>query len=476
MIAYLVCGLFLPTVLGTGLVRWLTRGESGWIESAAAGYLIGMLGVGLTTYLDHALGRYPPTLATWLIGVGLVAVAAGAVYRRRPSLPPSLPTIHVRAPRLGALEWSVIGICLALVAARTVGLGIEVMYRPTFPWDAWATWEYRLKAWYTAGDWVAFRTPAHWLGDPQHAGYAAPGARYPALIAQYQLFLLTRLGRWSEPLAHLPWLLGYLALGGIGYGHLRRLELRPGAAWVGIYLLLSLPFLATHVALAGYRDLWLAIMLLAAAVYTHRWRLQRDHPGWLVLGGLFAVACPLIKLEGAPWVGILLPSLALSFVGRRVRLLALLAVVLVPAGLIAVGGVDWQLAEGVRVALTQERIELPYVGALRLSDTVAVMPVLMSLFAAWNWHLLFYLLAAAVLVRALVRPGDEARFLDCAALLGALAVGFLFFATEAARWASDQTSLNRVLLQWVPVWWLWGAALLTNTSGFGLVRLSRERA
>ena len=69
-----------------------------------------------------------------------------------------------------------------------------------------------------------------------------------------------------------------LGLGAAFYGHARAAGASPVTALAFTYMLLSMPLLNTHVALAGYADLLLGACYCAAIMAFHNWSVTRE-PG-----------------------------------------------------------------------------------------------------------------------------------------------------------------------------------------------------
>jgi hypothetical protein len=81
---------------------------------------------------------------------------------------------------------------------------------------------------------------------------------YPGTVPLFQVWTALCLGRWDESLVNVPWIAAAVSLGIAFYAQLRRLEISSTMAMFGTYLLLSLPFLTIHVAIAGVADLFVA--------------------------------------------------------------------------------------------------------------------------------------------------------------------------------------------------------------------------
>ena len=95
----------------------------------------------------------------------------------------------------------------------------------------------------------------------------------------------------------LPWILAVINLGLALYGHIRLNGSSVLTATLACYLLLSMPYLNVHTALAGYADIWLAAAFSLAIFALGEWHLNRSWSyGMLVL--LMAFFCSQIKAPG----------------------------------------------------------------------------------------------------------------------------------------------------------------------------------
>ena len=86
----------------------------------------------------------------------------------------------------------------------------------------------------------------------------------PITTPLLQTWVNVALGQWHDSLMNLPWLLIWISLGLIFYAQARSAAIGPAISIAATYMVLSLPYLNVHVALAGYADLLLALCFLAA--------------------------------------------------------------------------------------------------------------------------------------------------------------------------------------------------------------------
>jgi len=258
------------------------------------------------------------------------------------------------------------------------------------------------------------------------------------------------LGRWDESLMNLPWLLCLMALGSAFYGQLRAQGLSPVLAIAFAYLLLSMPLFNTHVALAGYADIFLGAAYCAALMAFHNWFTTRQR--WQgVLALFFAISCALIKDEGLVWSLTFVPAMAFILMPRReaAKLCVLLPLVLVLLWLVRPPGLEF-------AGNQLDHLELGF-------HTEGLIGILLSIWLHDNWHLLGYLLLA-IIPLGLLMPGAMTRtYLPISVALAAAVTAFLFLFlfTGFGVAAADYSGVGRLSIQLAPGL-LYLSALLCN--------------
>ena len=426
-----------------------------WPLALGYGYLLGLL---VATVLLRTQAMFGLPVGFWgpFAVMALLALAGGWLSWRR-TAPPGPLSMNGEGGAKTKLGWSRLLWALLLIwlGLRLAGLALEVWWRPLYPWDAWTTWMVRPKVWAELQHLVPFVAPSHWLADPTGSAYAIEAWAYPHTVPLLALWPTLAYGAWNETAAHLPWLGCAVALGLGFYGQARRWGVSALTALIFTWLLLSLPLLNSHVALAGYADLWMTAVFGLAAIAFFQWARDGDRrQGLLAL--LMALAGPLVKVEGAVWLLLFIPALLVA----RLRWPWLLAAALAAAAL----GLGWWLAGGVVFSIpglgefhfTPELIQAPYVGRFGLGYRGSWDPVVMNFFVLANWHLLGYLLvltAGVALALAVRRGAERWRWAQATFVASSLLALFvLFFLTDAQLWAEQYTSINRVVLEFVPAW------------------------
>lgn len=420
----------LPWLAGMLWVAALQRRstERSWLLSAGYGYPIGVLA---TTVVMRGFSSFAPPWRLSLVAAPLALLAAGGYFLARSAQPRSEAwsrSHRAASAWLRGLFWAGI----ALITMRLAGLAVEVALRPLLPLDAWAQWATKALVWYHYGWMVPFVSPEQWLSvnDPmrfmdQHSGY-------PAAVPLLQVWTALSLGRWDESLINAPWPAMACALSLAFYAQVRRLGVGPTAAVLCIYLMLSLPFLDIHVALAGCADLLMAVAYGLAAIALWQWTLARNRAD-AILALIMAAACISLKTEGILWALTLIPPVIVA-VNRRVGLWVV--------GLLGGAALLYVLFGPAEVTV------FGYV--LRTHFTNVSQPLLEHLFLMDNWHLLWY--AAVVMLAANYRTLLAAELAPMTVtMLGAFAIVFVvFFYSSAAGGVDNESLVNRLPLHLVP--------------------------
>ena len=432
-----------------------------WPMLVGYGYLIGVLGVALMLRAQAALGL-PLRAAPLLILTGLLAALAVIVLQRRKQQLAPRPEHGIEGDRLPRWQRIVWGMLFLWLSLRLIGLGLEVWWQPLFPWDAWTTWGVRARVWTEQQALVPFVSPQDWLAATAGTTYTIDAWHYPATVSLLSAWPALAFGDWNETAANLPWLGCALALGLGFYGQSRIWGASALQSMVFTWLLLSLPMLDTHVALAGYADIWLATVLGFAFMSFLQWARTGDsRQGWLSL--LFIASLPMIKVEGAVWTLSFVPALLFA----KSRGDWLLACVALSGGVIALlwmlGGVAFEVPGLGQFRLEPDQLLLPRIGEFQLAHQGSWAPVVKHIFLYSNWHLFGYLLALS-LMAALIQTlrGRAEPFMRAAlawVITSLIALYLLFFWTQAARWVIQGTSFNRIVLQFVPAMMFWIMAL-----------------
>lgn len=427
----LLAALFLPWVMGVAWLRtrWLGREGLAWPTLLGYGYLLGAVA---TTLLMRLLAAMGMRLGFSSIAMTLAVLSVLGFWMGR--------GIPWQGMRFG-LDWReqggwnkiVFAGLLGLIVLRLSGLSLDVIWQPLYPWDAWSQWATKARVWFESGRLLPFAPSDVWL-QGGGAYYYDRAPHYPPAIPLLQAWASFGLGRWDDALMNLPWPLCAAALALAFYGQARTWGISPLFAMMFTYFLISLPLLDTHVALAGNADLFLGAAYGMAAFAFFHWTRSREH--WQgVMAILLGGACVLIKQPGIGWALTLLPAAWVALTPRTGLIGTAVLAGVGLAGLLIIGQDGFSLM-GYSLKFAFAPVWGPLWDNLAIRD---------------NWHMLFYLAVAAMLLswRSILAPAYRAMTL---VVVAAVAFLFLvFFFTHVSAWVEDYTVVNRAILHMIPM-------------------------
>ena len=451
MSAAYLCAWVTRLALGSGIFALRDgrpRTPSGLLRVVGGGFVLGTLATALALF---PLGRVAvdaivPRVAAVLLPLGIGAWAW--VLLRARGEPASRV---VAARRMHPLTWCLV----ALLAVHAWLMADEILLRPMYPWDAWAAWLLKPKAWMLGGHLDAFVGFDEWLADASGTLRTAQTWSYPEALGRIAVWFASAWGDWNAGVVGAIWLALWIALLGGAFGGLRSLGLARDRAVIAAYALGSLPLINVHVALAGYAGLWIAALIAFACLAWMR-GLETGARGSFVLAALFALLLPTVKLEGAIWLVLLAGSMLYAWMPLRLRRIALVLAPLIGAGVVAA-----YLLRLALVAPALDRIGLTSDTDVLLAHAPAVIGAAADgLFSQYNWHLFWIAFALTLVVRfATLRQSAPLRFVGLFLLLGSAFLFALFVLTPAGKWAESYTAVNRLSLQIVPAMLVFAALL-----------------
>ena len=423
----------LPWVTGTLWVRALWRSEQDkrGALSVGYGYVAGAFATTLVMRLVDLTGQR--WSLAW-IALPMLALAATAWFwmksqrslhedwRRAPAGLACVPTASRR------LFW----MFLALCAIEALVIAVFVSWSLLLPYDAMAQWADKARVWYEYGRLLPFVEIADWYRLEGELHFWDPNPGYPGTAPLLQVWTALCIGRWDESLINMPWPAVFVALGFAFYGQLRRLDTGPVKSIVCTYLLLSLPFLQVHGALAGMVDIFVAVAYGLAAMSLWHWVLTRQRQD-AILALVMLMACTLFKREGVLWALTFAPAVVVTF-NRRIGLVVTATIGAAAVGYLLFGPVQTNF--------------MGYVLSARFENVT--LPIYQHMFVMDNWHLLWYAAIAVIAFnwRRLLQTNIASATVTI--LAGVALVVVVFFYSSAAGGVDEESLLNRFLLQLVP--------------------------
>jgi len=444
LVAWLVVWALGASVVRLAYARGAASPHPAW--TAGTGFLAGAFLLTLFMRLLSAIGA-PFTIAAigipWVVATAALLVALrrdlrDGARRRMAALAQWRPLGNLTPARIA---W---GLLLAWLVVRGALLLGEVLRQPLFPWDAWTQWGTKAHVWFALRRMVPFEQAAEWL-QSGGAAYFDAAPHYPATVPLWQVWSSVALGRFDDALMNLPWWFVGVALALMLYGFLRDERASPLFALVATWMIVSMPIVETHVALAGYADLPMACYLTAAALAGLR-ALRGRARGDVLLALLFVSALPTIKNPGWIWMMTLLPGVLVATMPR-------LGPRIVLAG--------W--AAGIALAFLLGRYEPVLLGYhLHFQLNVPWHGLMEAYLSFANWHLLFWVLPAIVLATWPWVVGRDLAPLGVVVVSGALFLLLGFSLTSVAIWVEDQSTVNRATLHLAPLLGVWLVLLVQH--------------
>jgi hypothetical protein len=422
-----------------------------------AGWFAGVL---LLTLWMHALAFAGIQFSFGTIAGPLIIAGAGAVWlvvsRKRMRIGIGLWAAWDAVRGEGAARWSRM-LWLALLAwlsVRALLLLTEIILRPLYPWEAWTRWATKARVYYEVGTIVPFGNAESWFATSGALWFDA-SPREPLLVPLLETWTAIVLGRFDDTLIAVPWWLSAVAISLALYGALRGEGLARLAALASVWILASLPLWDTHVALAGYADLFLAAFVSLAALAMLRYRATRS-AGDGIESLLFLGACPMCKLTGWLWVVALLPGMLAAWRPALGWRIAAFAFGTLGAALVILARTQWTV--------------LGHPLYLEFAPDWATLA--QRLFLLDNWHLLW----VGVIVIAFLgwRCAVAPELFPLSLIIGGgLLYAFVVFVfPKAADWLSDGAGTNRTLLVLAPLECAW---LALTTRAWTVQWIDRRR-
>jgi hypothetical protein len=468
-----LAALALPWLSGCAFLARLlkTSPRRNWQIIMGHGYFVGLL---LTTLVIRAWDLVGLKLHFWGIAAAVAVMAAAIHHSGR--YHSAVPVVRQGGPTSSNWQRIAFWLLVALITYRYWGLAQEIWLRPLYAWDAWMNWAPKAVVWYEFQELVPFTSPADWLkltgGELVYTTGAQNAWKYPVTVPLIQLWGMLAAGTSDQNLSNLPWLLAPLAFALALYGHLKLLGASALLGAIACYVLLSVPYINVHSALAGYADLWLALAFGAAVLALHEWRHSQHWP-WGVLSLFFAFACTQIKLPGLVLGAIILTVFLMSLMKFGARTwLAIAAAATCCLLYVAFIGVSLDIPTVGRIELGVNKVSVPYLGTFELAYRPVHQALTQTIFSMLNWNILWYLFSGLLIIKLLQKQflNPPSMELQCLFFL-LLFLFFIFYFTHISAFVLDYSTVNRVLLYAVPTMIFY---IFKSVHFGGLVTLTRR--
>ncbi|MCP4829334.1 MAG: hypothetical protein GY889_10735 [Proteobacteria bacterium] len=401
------------------------------------GALLGLMLVPQFLWLQNALGLNLSFALPASASTILILTASILLLRRKPVSGPTQPELHALRKTTAAQKWLFMLLLILLIVRLTL-LGTEIFLRPLFPWDATMHWATKAKVWFEYRSMVPFTDNLSWLQAFGEGVFTDRHPNYPSTIPLLQVWMNLATGEWNESMMNLPWLVCLAALGGAFYSQLRIAGVEPTLSMVFTYFLLSMPLINTHVALAGYADLFVGAAYCAALMALHNW-VSRKQAWQGVLLILFALFLMRLKIEGYMWSLTLAPGLIVALAAKHA------VIRLAGIGLLCV------IVLALFRQVAPESLH-PFLQQFTPFSMKGLMGIIKSVFLHANWHLFAYLLPMVAALSLLLPLSVLKAYRGIATSL-IIAVGaflFLFIFTVFSLGSANFTGVGRLSIQLAP--------------------------
>ena len=319
-VALLFVAVAVPWALGSMLVCRVHPAE----RSGDAALVLGtgwLIGVVTITLLLRALGAGGLAIDRIMVVsvAAVIVVGAVAMAYRAPDVLTWLRRAGTTLMAGSSTTWARVAwfVLLAALALRLVLVCSELLLRPLFPWEAWTRFAPYAKVLVGINALPRFVDGTEWLRAAGNAWFDGE-PRTSATIGLLQAWTTLFLGRFDDAGMNLPWCATLAALGLVGYGALRASGATPLAALAFGTLLVSIPLVDVHAALAGYPDLFIATIFGAGVSLLQPPRI-RPARGRLILLVALTAALPYFHQPAWPLAFALLAGMATAVAGRYSR-------------------------------------------------------------------------------------------------------------------------------------------------------------
>ena len=399
-------------------------------------------------------------LSAWLVLATLV-VSAGLLVGLHPQ-----PMTTAR-DYVGTLKWPTgakkrfLIVCLGSMTAGHYFLAlVSHSVRDVFPWDAFTTWMYKSKAWVLDNQLTPVINTDEWLVSQTTDSIPLHASRYPDFVSLVAAWTSSLTGTWQQSAASLPWAAAGLAALLGTWGLIKAAGFSTALAFIGSFMLASLPLLDMHIALAGYADIWMTLYSGVGLASLVVWATRRrgDQSARITNDPILWVGCALllagtqVKLEGSLWIMIGLIFIGIELMERRFLVWFCLSVALLTAGYIFItGSTVISLGPLGQWGFSSEQI---YAGSLGNYNVRLYNPLssyFETLFLQKSFASLMPLYCIAILYLC-SKPIKEATFPHL--VMGGLIIifqGVIFGVSGYSKFAEIQTATSRLVIHFLPV-------------------------
>jgi hypothetical protein len=435
--------ILFSTYAGTGLfiLKFLRFSKSNWQKHLGESFFIGVLVIVSINNLSQLLGLNLNQMyffnTVMIFSILVLLISLFQIIKFDSSI--------FKSFNIKNLDYLHISI-LILVLFHLFFIFQQNNLLPLTPWDAWSAWVAKSKIWYAFGLDQLIVNQADWFEIS--GSLMNHTAHYPDGLSLIYFFNTGFFG-WNEPALNAIYPAMFIAFLLLFYGHLKILTDKKHAI-VALAILVTLPLINVHIVMAGYADIWVAVLLFTVVLNLQNYILDKELSS-LIVASFFMLLLIMFKLEAMIWVLIVVMSCSLSVVEKSKRRLAYLIISSLLILWYLIGGIQINLPFG-ELIIAPHLIALPGLDPIPL-NFISTMPAWFeAMFLSENWNLLWYSLPVVIWMQLKISNKQLLTLPIIFHVLSLIFVFILFNMTVASSFANSFTSINRIIMHLVPIY------------------------
>ncbi len=427
-----------------------------------------IIGAGFSLCLALVAIALPPVnvivpsfqLSSWLVlcALAIAAVLLTILHRQR---------ISQAKEHVAKIIWPVTGTerfwtaSLGLIIAGHYCLAlVSHSIHDVFPWDAFTTWMYKSKAWVLDDHLTPVIGTIEWLSSQVTNSVPLHASGYPDFVSVVAAWVSSLTGTWQPSAASLPWAAAGLAALLATWGLLLAAGMTTTLAFVGTFMLASLPLLDMHIALAGYADIWMTLYSGIGLASLVVWAAtSRESPSRkpitepiLWLGCALLLAGTQVKLEGSLWLIIGVVFIAIKLMEKRtLAWFCLISALLIASYISLSGSTAINLGPLGQWGVSSEKIYAGPLGDYNVRLYNPLNTYFETLFLQKSFAALIPLYCLAIIYLGCKRIKQiTAPHLIMGGLI-VVSQGVIFGVSGYSKFAEIQTATSRLIIHFLPV-------------------------
>ena len=316
---------------------------------------------------------------------------------------------------------------------------------PNIAWDSWAVWEGKAQQWIIHGLNFDIVRWAGWLENDHTLFNQA--ANYPDGLSLIY-FLPKLIVNQSFAVTHVVYLFAFAMMTVLLVSRVAKYGASVYLQAFMVLIIYTTPLISNHLMIQGYADIWLAMYVLLIMLTLMDYK-ETGHRGVGITLLCYLAILPMLKLEGWVWLLLFILAYVLVWLWQSKRKNWIIGTALMLVFIVVSGIIDITLPFG-DLIINHNRIVIFNLIDTPIQFVNITDQLLTSFFWQNNWSLL-WLGLPFLIVTFFTQRHDHANHVAQVFFIAALLCFlFLFYFTEASKWALDLTAINRLVLQLTP--------------------------